>query len=176
MKRIMLVDDEKNVLQALKRSMRKISQEQELVLELHSSAFAAVKRLSEASYHMVISDYHMPEMSGVELLKIAKRLQPNAIRLMLSASAEFKTVLGAMNEAEVFRYIEKPWDDKALEEIVHLGLIKCDKNYTEQTVLDEARLQRKELTTQELEEKRLEKEEPGITKVKRGPDGSILLE
>jgi two-component system, probable response regulator PhcQ len=176
MKRVMLVDDEKNVLQALQRSMRKVTQEEQLALELYTSVNDAVKRLGEATFHMIISDYHMPEMLGIEFLKIAKVLQPDAIRLMLSASAEFKTVLGAVNEAEVFRYIEKPWNDGALEEIVRLGLIKYDQSQSEQALLDQARLQRNEITPQELEEKRLEKEEPGITKVIRGSDGSIFLE
>jgi DNA-binding NtrC family response regulator len=172
----MLVDDEKNVLLALQRSMRKICQEEQLRLELHTSAKEAFKRLGEESFHMVISDYHMAEMSGVELLKIVKVLQPDAVRLMLSASAEFKTVLGAVNEAEVFRYIEKPWDDKALEEIIQLGLIKYDQNQADHLLADEARKKKNDLSPQEMEESRLEREEPGITKVKRGPDGSILLD
>jgi DNA-binding NtrC family response regulator len=176
MKRIMLVDDEKNVLQALQRSMRTTSQELQLTLELFSSPQEAIKRLGEAPFHMVISDNHMPEMSGVELLKITKVLQPDAIRLMLSASAEFKTVLGAVNEAEVFRYIEKPWDDKALDEVIRLGLIKYDQTQAEQSLVDKARAEKNELTPQELEEQRLEVEEPGITKVNRGADGSIFLE
>lgn len=176
MKRVMLVDDEVSVLQSLQRSLRKFGQENQLSFELHSSPLNAIKRLSQAQFHLVISDYHMPEMSGVDFLKLTKAFQPNAIRLMLSASAEFKTVLGAVNEAEVFRYIEKPWNIDELEDIVRLGLAEYDRIQAAQALVDEAKIQKNELTQQELEEKRLEKEEPGITKVKWGPDGSVLLD
>ena len=176
MKRIMLVDDEINVLQSLQRSLRKMGQEKQLVFELYTSAGEAIKRLGEAQFHMVIVDNHMPEMNGVAFLKRTKTMQPDAIRLMLSASAEFKTVLGAINDAEVFRYIEKPWDVVALEETIQLGLAKYDEIQAKEAMVDDARVQKHELTPQELEEQRLEKEEPGITKVNRGPDGSIFLD
>jgi two-component system, probable response regulator PhcQ len=176
MKRILLLDDEVNVLQSLQRGLRKMGQEQQFVLELHSSAAEAIKRLGEAQFHIVISDYHMPDMSGVEFLKITKVMQPYAIRMMLSASAEFKTVLGAVNEAQVFRYIEKPWDLTVLEETIQLGLAEYDQIQSELELIDNVQAQHKELTPQELEQRRLEKEEPGITKVNWGPDGSVMLD
>lgn len=176
MKRIMLVDDEINVLQSLQRSLRKIGQEKQLVFELYTSPIEAIKRLGEAQFQLVVSDYHMPEMSGVDFFKITKATQPDAIRLMLSASAEFKTVLGAINEAGVFRYIEKPWDVTILEEIIQLALDEYEQIQATQEMVDEVKVQKNELTPQELEKKRLEKEEPGITKVNWGPDGSILLD
>lgn len=176
MKRILILDDEVNVLQSLQRGLRKLSQEQQFELDLHSSTSEAIKRLGEVQFHIVISDYHMPDMSGVEFLKVTKLMQPYAIRMMLSASAEFKTVLGAVNEAEVFRYIEKPWDLAALEETIQLGLLEYDQIQADLRLIDGAKVQHKELTPEELEKKRLEKEEPGITKVNWGPDGSILLD
>lgn len=176
MKRIMLIDDERSVLQSLQRSLRDMCQKEHVLIEPHLSPIESIKRLSEAQFHIIISDYHMPEMSGVDFFKIAKVIQPDAIRLMLSASAEFKTALSAINDAEVFRYIEKPWDLAELKEIIQLSLAEYARNQAVQVLVDNAKKQQHELTSQELERIRLEKEEPGITKVKRGPDGSILLD
>ncbi|PRC93359.1 response regulator [Solimicrobium silvestre] len=176
MKRIMLVDDEENVLHSLQRALRKIGNEQQLLFELHTSPIDAIKRLGEAQFNLVISDYHMPAMSGVDFLKLAKAIQPETIRLMLSASADFKTLLDAINEAEVFRYIEKPWNVSDLEEVVRLALLQYGNALAERLLLNESKLQKNEITPQEFEAKKLEMEEPGITKVKWGTDGSVLLE
>ncbi|MET3105950.1 two-component system probable response regulator PhcQ [Oxalobacteraceae bacterium GrIS 1.18] len=176
MKRILILDDEDLVLSALQRGLRTLSIEEGLSVELFSSAAAAIKRLEEARFQVVISDYHMPEMLGTDFLKLTMAMQPDAIRLMLSASAEFRTILGAVNEAEVFRFIAKPWDIAELEEIIRLALKQVALSATEHQLADEARLHNKQITPQELEKKRLETEEPGITNVKWGPDGSVIID
>jgi two-component system probable response regulator PhcQ len=176
MTRILIVDDEDNVLQSLQRSMRQLAKDKNLMIETTSSAIAAIKRLREASFAVVISDFNMPEMSGVDFLKLTKAIQPDAIRLMLSASSDFKTLLDAINEAEVFRYLEKPWNVPDLEDILNLALQQHEQILAERHLADQSRLQTGELSAQELEVRRLEEQEPGITKVKWGPDGSVLLE
>jgi DNA-binding NtrC family response regulator len=176
MKRILLIDDEENVLNSLQRGLRKFCLEQDVTLELQTSAFVAIKRLEETQFCVVISDYHMAEMSGTDLLKLTMALQPEAVRMMLSASAEFKTVMGAVNEAEVFRYIEKPWNIDELEDLLILALKQHTYNMEARQLADEARLKNSEISPQELEKKRLEAEEPGITNVRWGPDGSVLLD
>lgn len=176
MKRIMLLDDEENVLHSLQRGLRDISKQYELVFELFTVPAEAIKRLTEAQFSVVISDYHMPSMSGVDFLKFAKQIQPDVIRMMLSASADFNTLLEAINQAEVFRYIEKPWNIDDLNDIVRLALVQYDTNLAERELADETRLQNNQITPQQLEAQRLELEEPGITKVNWGADGSISLD
>ena len=87
---------------------------------------------------------------------------------MLSASTEFDTVMRAVNDAEVFRYIPKPWQLSDLQETLVLALARRDEN-------DQTQLQLGQMTQRELEERQLEADEPGITKVNWGPDGSIML-
>jgi len=176
MRRILLVDDELNILHALQRSLRQFCKEKGLQIDLCTSPQAAIQKVSDTRYDFVISDYHMPGMNGVDLLRVVKELQPETVRLMLSGSADFNTIMGAVNEAEVFRYIVKPWDNVELEEIVGLALQHRDQSLNEKQLADEMRLQRGELTPQELEARRLEQSEPGITKVKWGPDGSVMLD
>jgi DNA-binding NtrC family response regulator len=176
MKRILLLDDEENVLNSLQRGLRKLSLEEDCTFELHTSAFKAIKRLEEAQFQVVISDYHMPEMSGVDFLKLTMALQPDTMRLMLSASAEFKTIIDAVNEAEVFRYVEKPWNINELEDAIRLALKQFASNVETRQFADEVRLKNNRISPQELEKQRLEFEEPGITNVRWGPDGSVLLD
>lgn len=176
MRRFLLVDDEINVLHALQRMLRQNVHEDDLQIEIHTDPKQALMRCGEIAFDIVISDYRMPQMDGVDFLKVVKELQPEAVRLMLSASSEFETVKNAINEAEVFRYIAKPWNVADVGEIILLALARRDEALVEKRLADEARVKRGELTPQELEAKRLESEEPGITKVKWGPDGSVILD
>lgn len=176
MLKILLLDDEQNVLSALQRSLKQAAKDFDMSMELFISPKDAMQRLSNTAFDIIISDYHMPEMNGIQFLSIAKEIQPDAIRLMLSASAEFKTILGAINDAEVFRYIAKPWVQDELLETIQLAVARRKQLLEDHRLADELRVQRGMMTPQEQEMKRLEETEPGITKVKWGPDGSVLLD
>lgn len=176
MRRILLLDDEQNVLQALQRSLRQIFKDMDLKIEAFTSPEMALQRLNEMAFDFVISDYHMPGMNGVDVLRATKQLQPHAIRMMLSASADFNTIIGAINEAEVFRYIAKPWTSADLKDAILSAGKRRDQELENSQLADELRVQRGAMTPQEQEIKRLEESEPGITKVRWGPDGSVLLD
>ncbi|MGZ5790150.1 MAG: response regulator [Burkholderiaceae bacterium] len=176
MRRILLVDDEINVLRALQRALRQSAFDEKLQIEIHTDTQQALARSSEVAFDIVISDYRMPEMNGVEFLTAFKQIQPDTVRLMLSASTEFNILMDAINQSEVFRYITKPWQDEELQETILLALARRDQALEELRLFDQLRLQFGEMTPQELEAKRLEAEEPGITKVNWGPDGSVHLE
>jgi DNA-binding NtrC family response regulator len=176
MKRFLLVDDEINVLNALQRILRQRMSDEDLKIETYTDPVAALERIGEASFDLVISDHRMPMMTGVEFLKAVKKIQPDAVRLMLSAYSEFQAVVNAVNEAEVFRYISKPWQAEELEEVIRLALVRRGQLLEDRRLADEMRAKRGELSAQDLEARRLEEEEPGITKVNWGPDGSVHLE
>lgn len=176
MRRFLLVDDEINILQALQRTLRQKIRDEEFLMELYTDPEQALQRINEVAFDFVISDFHMPKMNGVDFLERVRDVQPDAVRLMLSASADFDTIMNAINRAEVFRYISKPWTATELEEIIRLSLVRRDKVMEDRRLADEVRVQRGALTPQELEARRLEEEEPGITKVNWGPDGSVLLD
>ncbi|MCU6433524.1 response regulator [Undibacterium sp. Jales W-56] len=176
MRRALLVDDEINVLHALQRSLRPIAQKLNFDIELCNDPRLAIQKLAAAQYDFIISDYHMPSMNGVDFFRIAKEIQGDAIRMMLSASADFKTIMGAVNEAEVFRYITKPWETADLEENVRLALELREQLQYDKQVLDQAQAERERLTPEELEKKRLEESEPGITNVIWDARGGVLLD
>ena len=115
-------------------------------------------------------------MNGIDFLKMVKGIQPDAVRLVLSASTEFETVVKAVNDAEIFRYIAKPWQSDELVNVIQLAFARRDQVLEERRLAEEQRRKMAEPTPQELEARRLEAEEPGITKVNWGPDGSVRLD
>lgn len=111
---LLVVDDEPEILQSIRDLLR---------LEYHvitcENGFEAVKVLeSVESIHVVMSDQRMPGMTGVEVLRHAKRLRPDATRLILTAYADVKAVVNAINQGSVFRYVAKPWDPDELQSLV----------------------------------------------------------
>jgi response regulator RpfG family c-di-GMP phosphodiesterase len=119
-----------------------------------------------------MSDYRMPGLTGGDFLQVFKALQPDAVRLVLSASNDIGEVMYAINRAEVYRYVAKPWEAKELEKVFADAFARRE-------LLLAARRQAGEgtgLSPQEEEARRLEAEEPGITRVRRDSDGSVFLE
>jgi len=171
MTRLLLLDDEVHVLQALKRELR--LQLPALQIECFSNPYDAIERVCEHEFDVAIADYRMPEMSGVAFLQTLMDIAPDTVRMMLSASTEFDIALSAINEAQVFRFIPKPWQPAELEGNIRQALELRARLLAER---DPTRAPgQPPATPQEAEAERLEAEEPGILHVKRAPDGSIIL-
>lgn len=124
---ILCVDDESGVLSSLERSLRL---EKFKVLTALSGA-AGLEILKTQPVDVVISDQRMPEMTGCEFLRIVKEKHPGVIRIMLSGYSDFNSLVQAVNEGEIFRFINKPWEpadlkitiQKSLEQKRTVGLI-----------------------------------------------------
>lgn len=126
MRKILLVDDEVNILQAMQRDLRLHLGIPDVSIETFTSPVEALTRCNEISFDVVIADFRMPQMNGVQFLCALKITDPSAIRMILSASTEFDTVLQAINEAEVFRYLAKPWRFNELSDSIHAALAQRD--------------------------------------------------
>lgn len=175
MRNILILDDEVNVLHALERALRLHFPPADVRMELFTTPIEALSRCTEIEFDVVLSDFRMPLMSGVDFLRAIKELVPGTIRIMLSASTEFDTVANAVNEAEIFRYLSKPWEIADLTHNIALAFAHRDAILREQRLADEQRLRNGLITPQELEARRLEQAEPGIMKVNWGPDGEVIL-
>lgn len=116
--RILLVDDEPNVLRALQRVFR---QENYQVVTAGSGQ-EALDLLRRETFHLMISDYMMPVINGGELLRQAKALHPELIRIMLTGHADTGAIMAAINEGAVYKFILKPWNDDDLRVTVALAL------------------------------------------------------
>lgn len=116
--RLLLVDDEENILRSLQRILRKEPYE----LETATSGEAALSMMEEQKFDLVISDARMPGMDGPTLLAKIKKKWPYCIRILLTGYADVTSTIRAINEGQIYRYISKPWDDEELKLIVRQAL------------------------------------------------------
>lgn len=170
--RILLLDDDASVLSALQRALRS-SLQSEVTIETTVDPEAALRRLRESTFDVVVSDFRMPLMTGSEFLGLVRTIQPHAIRMILSASSDSSTIVHALNEVEVFRYLIKPWVERELIQQFRQALAKAEAEQQERELVDIARMQ-SEIGGAEAERRRLEALEPGITHIELGPQGEVL--
>jgi response regulator RpfG family c-di-GMP phosphodiesterase len=107
---VLLVDDEPSILSALKRLLRTSRYE---VLTADSGA-AALDLLATKEVDVIVSDMRMPHMSGAEFLAQVQTRYPETIRILLTGYSEIDSVVRAINEGGVYRYLNKPWDEQDL--------------------------------------------------------------
>lgn len=170
--KIQLLDDEPHVLGALQRILRP----QHWELHLFSDVQQALDALTEHQYAVIVSDYKMPVLDGITYLQFAKQRQPDALRLMLSAHGDRQAMMKAINCAEVYRFLSKPWDDyeieAALRAAVDLFLLRSEN----QRLLAALREQQTVFDRQQSLLLNLEAEHPGITRVVRDAAGAVLFD
>lgn len=111
---LLLVDDEENILAALKRLLRRDGYR---IVTAHSGD-EALQRLAEERVGVIVSDQRMPGMSGVEFLRRAKVLYPDTVRMTLSGFTDLQSIIDAVNEGAIYKFLTKPWDDELLRQHV----------------------------------------------------------
>lgn len=176
---LLLVDDEPHVLSALKRTLRRGTTDglwPALHIEAFSDPLAALARAREQSFALVISDFRMPGMNGAQFLTALRELQPDSRRVILSAHADFEGLTDAINSARISLFMSKPWNEPELLAAVHEQLAEYRRVQDTELLAERQRLAQGELSPQEAERLRLERLEPGITKVQWSPDGAYVLD
>lgn len=119
--RILLVDDEPNILNALKRELSALPDHPVEVLTC-TDPEEALKLAGKETFDLVISDFRMPQMDGISFLRKFSTVQPDAMRMMISGQADMETMQNAINESRVYRFIPKPWDTDFLRSAVGQAL------------------------------------------------------
>lgn len=107
---LLLVDDEENILASLKRLFRRDGYH----IVTAPSAAEGLQRLVEGGVDVIVSDQRMPGMTGVEFLRRAKDLYPETVRMVLSGFTELQSIIDAVNEGAIYKFLTKPWDDNLL--------------------------------------------------------------
>lgn len=110
---LLLIDDEERILRSLAMLFRG-------VYRLHATvdphdALALVER---ERVHVVVSDQRMPAMRGADLLREVRTRSPNSMRILLTGYSELDAVVSSVNEGEIFRFVQKPWDAQELRDTV----------------------------------------------------------
>lgn len=109
-RRLLLVDDEENILSALKRLFRGEGYE----ILTATGGEAGLELLAKQKVDVIVSDQRMPGMDGTEFLRRAKELHPETIRMVLSGYADLQTITNAINEGAIYKFLSKPWEAEGL--------------------------------------------------------------
>jgi diguanylate cyclase (GGDEF)-like protein/PAS domain S-box-containing protein len=107
---LLLVDDEPNIVSALKRLLRR----DDYQIYTASSGQEGLDVLAQHAVDVIVSDQRMPGMLGADFLRKAKQLYPDTIRIMLSGYTELQSVTDAVNEGAIYKFLTKPWEDELL--------------------------------------------------------------
>lgn len=150
--KILCVDDERNVL----RSLERIFLDDDYEIVTAGSGDEGLEIMSEAgdSFQVVVSDYRMPVMNGVEFLKAVYERWPDTVRIVLSGYADAGAIVAAINEGHIYKFIPKPWNDEELRVTIQNCLERYFLLKKNRELFDE--LAR---TNQALEQKVLERTE-----------------
>jgi len=116
---VLIVDDEDMVITSLRAYLRL---ETDYHVEGITDPEEAVRFLEVHPVDVVISDYLMPKMNGVQLLARSKELQPEATRILLTGHADKQSAIQAINEVGLHQYLEKPWENAQLLLIIRSGV------------------------------------------------------
>jgi len=162
---IMLVDDDPNLLDSLKRVLHKEPYD----IVTACSGKQALEIMSARTVDVVISDEEMPGMSGTFFLSLVRQRYPDTVRFILTGKATLNNALSAINNGGVSRFFMKPCNSVDLIVAIHQGL------QHRRLLLAAARLLEKSRRQGALIE-RLEKEYPQIASVRRDDDGAIPIE
>jgi two-component system NtrC family sensor kinase len=149
---VLFVDDEEGVLVALQHMVA----DSELTPLVASSGPEALELLKERGpVALVLSDYRMPGMTGVDLLREVHKLYPKTRRLILSGYAETYAVMEAINEGHVDRFLAKPWNDQKLLGALIEAVAQYKKEVENERMLADLAKRNQELEreNEELEER-----------------------
>ena len=132
---VLCVDDEANILNALKRLLRKESYR----LITCGSGREGLTLLAQNEVHIVISDQRMPEMSGSEFLRQVNERYPHIIRIILTGYTEVDTITKSINEGHIYKFFLKPWNDQHLtleirQALEQYDLIAANKELHKKTI------------------------------------------
>ncbi len=119
---VLLVDDEPMILESLSNLL-------EFDYKVHSATdgYIALELLKKHPIKVIMSDQRMPKMFGHELLREAKKISPNTIRVLLTGYSDLESIMQSVNAGEIFRYINKPWNPNNIMNVFRLGVQLHDK-------------------------------------------------
>jgi len=118
---VVIVDDEEMVLTSISSFLML---ETEYDVQTFLSAKEALSFIQGNEVDLVISDYLMPEMDGIQFLAEVKKVRPETTRIILTGYADKENAIKAINDVGLFQYIEKPWENEDLRIIIRNGLEK----------------------------------------------------
>jgi two-component system sensor histidine kinase/response regulator len=111
--KILYVDDEENNLISFKASFRNL-------YDIHTAktVIEAYDLLAKDTYHIILADQRMPQITGVQFFEKIRILYPNPLRILITGYTDINAAIDAINKGEVFRFLYKPWDENLVENVI----------------------------------------------------------
>ena len=133
-RQILIVDDEEIVLVALRDTLTQLGH----FVCTATNAIEGLELIRQRRFAAAFTDHQMPKLTGLEFLAQVREIQPDASRILITAVLNLSTVISAINRAEVFRFLVKPWHRDDLLEIVASALARHDLLQSEKQALANA--------------------------------------
>jgi two-component system, probable response regulator PhcQ len=162
---VLIVDDEEMILRSICRALR--DEDYRILTAANGEKGLAI--LKDHDVHMVVSDQKMPGMNGIDFLKQIKKDYPQILTIMLTGNAEIEIAMNAINEAGVYKFILKPWDDNNLKITIRRAIETLELIWERDSLLEKVK-------TRDAILQSLEKQHPGISKVERDENGYYILD
>lgn len=132
MDKVVFIDDEIKVLNAVKRLLRKLPYD----FEFFSDPEIALEKIKNMSVDVVIVDYRMPGMDGLELLRKLSEAKIDCVKIVMSGEADIKIIAQAINESGIYKFINKPWDPKELIDAIYESVDQNQRNIVQKHLTD----------------------------------------
>jgi DNA-binding NtrC family response regulator len=153
---LLVVDDEPDVGDSVHDLLRR-----EFNVLKARSAEEGLKLMRDNVVHIIMTDQRMPKVTGVELLKSIRTGHPQAIRMLFTGYSDLDSVIAAINQGHIFRFLKKPWQPEELEEAVREAAAEYERLVDSADLLDKLRTElaqlRERITALEQEVDRLRK-------------------
>lgn len=163
--KILIVDDEQHVIDGLKRILH---HEPYKVLSANY-ANEALQILAQGPVSVVISDEKMPGLQGAEFLAMVYQHFPDTVRIMLTGHANLDLAIRAINEGQIYRFFVKPCNGDELRHTIRQAIQRKE-------LADKSKQLLQKVKAQDIVLQRLEKDNPGITRVDRDSEGAIVVD
>ncbi|MEM7431067.1 MAG: response regulator [Pseudomonadota bacterium] len=170
--KILVVDDELNVLRAIDRLLTRAGYS----VVTFDNPTLALSAANAAEYDVVISDYQMPDVNGVDFLATLQSLYPDTPRIMLTGQADKAAMVQSINKAAVFRFLQKPYDNAELIETVSAAVAAHRDNEQISVAMDKLQTEESADYRRKKATEALERESPGITDVNWTDNGTIIID
>ncbi|ANH83673.1 two-component system response regulator [Niabella ginsenosidivorans] len=128
---VLYVDDEIHNLNSFKACFRR-----DFKVFTATNVAEGLKILNEQEIHLIITDQRMPETTGIEFLESIIKDHPEPVRMLLTGYADIAAVIDAINKGQVFKYIQKPWQEDQLRQTILEGLELYTLNKTKKEIAE----------------------------------------
>ena len=127
MDKVVIIDDEIQVLNAVKRLLRRLPYD----FEFYSDPEIALEKIIDSGVDVVMVDYRMPGMDGLEFLKRLSEAKIDCIKIVMSGEADIHIIAKAINEIGIYKFINKPWEPKELIDSITESVDQNQRNIVE---------------------------------------------